>query len=178
MQLYRGVNTSLYSSLNQNSIELLERAVTLTEQGAYGDAQIIFDEEFSSQQRLNAVVLLERAELALKQLKLGILYRTLDEALAAASEVELDAPEYRLMAMLRAFAALSHKGNVRGTNLIKSRKYMYLRIMTVEIQINPAIEELNRARNWLLDVPVSEYTDIQVDATPICPNKTESSHIF
>ena len=119
MQSYRGVNSSLYSSLNQNLIEHLEQAITLTEQGAYGEAQIIFDEKFNSPQRLNSVVVLERAELALKQLKLGVLYRTLDEALATASEVDLDASEYRLMALLRAFAALSHQGNVWNTNSIK-----------------------------------------------------------
>lgn len=113
MEPYRGVNTSLYHSLDPESIGYLERAVTFTEQGAYEKAQVIFDKDIASQ-RLNSAVVLARAELALKQLKCGVLYRTLDEALttARASDLDLDAAEYRLMRLLRAFAALSHKADV------------------------------------------------------------------
>ncbi|MCJ1467185.1 hypothetical protein MMC07_005808 [Pseudocyphellaria aurata] len=141
MEPYRGVNTSLYHSLDPESIEHLERAVTFTEQGTYEKAQAIFDKDIASQM-LNSAVVLARAELALKQLKYGVLYRTLDEALttARASDLDLDAAEYRLMRLLRAFAALSHKAD-----------------------INPVVEEIGRARVWLQGVPVSAYTDIQVN---------------
>ena len=43
------------------------------------------------------------------------------------------------MALLRAFGALLHKGI-----------------------IGPALDEIGRAQGWLHDLPVSEYTDIQV----------------
>lgn len=104
----------MYHSLNLQSIEFLERAVTLTEQGAYEKAQVIFNGDLASQ-RLNSAVVLARAELALKQLKYGVLYRTLDEVLTTASKAgdcDLDASEYRLMRLLRAFAAFSHKADV------------------------------------------------------------------
>lgn len=164
MQLYRGVNTSLYSSLDLSSVDHLERAITLTEQGAYGEAQVVFDEKLNFQHRLNAVVVLEKAELALKQFKLGVLYRILDEALATASKTDLDVAEYRLMATLRAFAALSHKGNVCDTYRVKYWQYKRSND-DFGIQINPATAELERARNWLKDVSVSEYTDVQVIIT-------------
>lgn len=130
MEPFVGVNTSLYHSLNPQSIEFLEQAVTLTEQGAYEKAQVIFDGDLASQ-RLNSAVVLARAELALKQLKYGVLYRTLDEVLTSASEAgdcDLDASEYRLMRLLRAFAAFSHKGDVSvvmtfSTVICTKRKY-------------------------------------------------------
>ena len=143
MQPYRGANTSLYHSLDQNAIEHLERVGTLTEQGAYQEAQEILDKHLSAQS-LNPAVVLARAELALKQLKYGVLYRMLNEALVKAVEGEernLDAPEYRLMGLLRALAILSHKGNYK-----------------------PAVEEIGRAQSWLKEVHVNEYTDVQVQA--------------
>lgn len=142
MQPYYGLNTSLYHSVDTIAIRHLEQAIVLTEQGAYIEAQRIFDGVLALQ-RLTPVVVLARADLALKQLKVGLLYRLLDEALAKASESlpdgALDMAEYRLMALLRAFAALLHKGI-----------------------IDPALDEICRAQNWLRDLPVSEYTDIEV----------------
>lgn len=142
MQPYYGLNISLYHSVDTIAIRHLEQAIVLTEQGAYTEAQCIFDDTLALQ-RLTPVVVLARAELALKQLKVGLLYRLLDEALGRASESlqdgALDMAEYRLMALLRAFGALLHKGI-----------------------IGPALDEIRRAQGWLQDLPVSEYTDIQV----------------
>ena len=142
MQPYYGINTSLYQSVDSIAIQHLEHAIVLTEQGAYSEAQRIFDDALATQ-RLTPVVVLARAELALKQLKVGLLYRLLEEALQIASESPqdgiLDLAEYRLMALLHAFGALLHSGT-----------------------IGPALNEICRAQSWLQDLPVSEYTDIQV----------------
>ncbi|KAL9125548.1 MAG: hypothetical protein Q9217_005259 [Psora testacea] len=137
MQPYGGVNTSLYPALDHELLPHLERAVISTEQGAYGEAQVIIDRNLSSA-NLVPVVVLARAELALKQFKVGLLYRIVNDALSQ-SVWNHDAPEYRLIRLIRAFALLSHKGDIR-----------------------PALEEIDRAREWLRDVPVSEYTDIHV----------------
>lgn len=142
MQPYYALNTSLYHSVDTIAIRHLEHAIVLTEQGAYTEAQCIFDDALASQ-RLTPVVVLARAELALKQLKVGLLFRLLDEALARASESlkdgALDLAEYRLMALSRAFGAFLHKG-----------------------VIGPALDEIRRAQGWLQELPVSQYTDIQV----------------
>ena len=137
MQKYCGVNTSLYSSIDDELIPYLEQAIAWTDQGNYGEAEKLFEEELSSQRSL-PVILLARAEWALKQFKVGVLYRILDEALSNPS-VNHEEPEYRLMALIRAFAALSYKGDIR-----------------------PGVDELERARVWLQDLDVSDYTDIHV----------------
>ena len=81
------------------------------------------------------------AELALRQLKYGLLFRILNEALidTEKDDTDIDKAEFRLMYLLRGFAILSHKG-------IKE----------------PPLEEISRAKEWLRDVSVTEYTDIQV----------------
>lgn len=98
MQPYQGINTSLYSSLEVASIQHLERAVILTDLGAYREASHVFDEDLDSCRLIPAVVL-ARAELALKQFKVGLLFRILDEALAEAEQYDfdIDKAEYRLM---------------------------------------------------------------------------------
>ena len=140
MQVYHGINTSLYSTLDLASVRFLERAVILTDLGSYTEAQCLFDRQLYSC-RLTPVVVLARAELALRQLKYGLLFRILDEALAEVENNGLDVnkAEFRLMYLLRAFAILSHKG-------IKE----------------PPLDEIFRAKEWLKDIPVTEYTDIQV----------------
>jgi hypothetical protein len=142
MQSYYGLNTSLYRSMDTITIRHLEQAIVLTEQGAYAEAQYIFDNVLASH-KLKPVIVLARADWALKQMKVGMLYRLLDEALGRASEslqdAALDMAEYRLMALLRAFGAIRHKGI-----------------------LGPALDEIRRAQDWLQDLPVSEYTDIQV----------------
>lgn len=163
MQPFRGVNTSLYHSLDQQYIEHLERAIILTEQGAYEKAEVIFDGDLASQ-RLNSAVVLARAELALKQLKYGVLYRTLDEVLTTASKAgdcDLDAAEYRFMRLLRAFAAFSHKADVSLCHDFGGETYTENKYSNA-LKINPAVEEIGRARDWLKAVPVIDYTDIQV----------------
>lgn len=140
MQAYTGVNSSLYPTLDAPSITFLERANTLTALGRYEEAEHIYGQDLYTQ-RLIPVVVLGRAELALKQYKVGLLYRTLDEALHHASErgLDLDQPAFRLMAISRAFAAFSHKGICE-----------------------PAVEEIARGQEWLKNVDVTDYTDIHV----------------
>ena len=140
MQPYRGINTSLYSALGPTSIQHVERAVVLTDLGAYVEAQQLLDEQLDCC-RLTSAVVLARAELALRQFKSGLLFRILDEALVEAEKagLDIDKAEFRLMYLLRGFAILSHKG-------IKE----------------PPLEEISRAKEWLMDVPVEKYTDIQV----------------
>lgn len=142
MQKYCGVNTSLYSTIDADLISLLESAIVLTERGSYAKAEAILEGDLSLQRSL-PVVVLARAECALKQFKVGVLHRILDEALCKPG-VSHEAPEYRLMALMRAFAALSYKGDLR-----------------------PALDELERSKIWLRDVEVTEYTDIQVRAGKI-----------
>ena len=139
MQSYSGVNTSLYHTLSEGSMQSLEKASILTDRGFYKESQRIYDNELLAQ-RLLPVVVLGRAELALKQYKMGLLYRMLDEALSIEG-ADLDAAEYRVMAVMWAFAAYSHKG-----------------------ACDPAVVEIERAQEWLKDVPVTVYTDVQVCA--------------
>ena len=155
MQPYRGINSSLYSTLDVASVQHLERAIILTDLGAYTEASRIFDQELYSL-RLKPVVVLARAELALRQLKHGLLFRTLDEALnnAERDDTDLDQGEFRLMYLLRGFAILSYKG-------IKE----------------PPLEEIHRAKEWLRDVPVCEYTDIQVSEAQVSKSFT-SEHLY
>ena len=137
MQKYRGVNTSLYPSLDGHLIPYLERAVILTEHGSYEKAEAILERDLFSQ-RFLPVVVLARAEWALKQFKIGVLHRILNEALSNPS-INLETPEYRLLVLMRAFAALCYKGDIM-----------------------PAINELERAKAWLQNIDIAEYTDIQV----------------
>lgn len=140
MQPYTGINTSLYATLSAESTIHLEHASLLTDHGRVEEAQQIYDGALLAQ-RLHPAVVLGRADLTLKQFKMGALFRITDEALRDASMQgsELNMPEFRLMALMRAFAAYSHRG-VCG----------------------PALTEISRAQSWLKDVPVTEYTDIQV----------------
>ena len=140
MQPYTGVNTSLYSTLDAQSITQLEQAIALTDYGQYSDAQQIYGKALLSQ-RLKPVVVLGRAELALKQYKIGELFRICDESLDDASRqnMDLEAAAFRLIALMRAFAAYSHKG-----------------------VCEPAVAESSRAQGWLEDTPVTEYSDLQV----------------
>ena len=140
MQPYLGVNSSLYTSLDINSVNCLEHASILTDRGHYAEAQRVYDQDLLPQ-RLVPAVILGRAELALKQYKMGVLFRTVDEALCCASRdgFDLDEPQYRLMSVIRAFAAFSHKGICE-----------------------PAVVEITRAQEWLKDTSVTDYTDIHV----------------
>lgn len=76
MQAYLGVNSSLYSRLDTRSIEHIENASRLTDYGRYAEAQQIYDNDLLSQ-RLFPAVVLGKAELALKQYKMGTCSRFL-----------------------------------------------------------------------------------------------------
>ena len=140
VQPYTGVNTSLYPTLEAQSVMSIEEATAFIDYGQYREAQNIYDKALLPQ-RLIPVVVLGRAELALKQNKMGELFRICDEGLRNASRqnLDLDAAAFRLMAILRAFAAYSHKG-----------------------VCEPAVAEISRAQDWLKDIPVTEYSDLQV----------------
>lgn len=71
MQPYSGVISSLYSTVDKFSVGCLEKASILTDYGHYSEAQHIYDHDLPSQRLLPPVVL-GRAELELKQYKMGV----------------------------------------------------------------------------------------------------------
>lgn len=137
---YWGIHTSLYRSLPVESIRSIERAIWLKMTGRANDARAVFDHELKSSTKF-PVVTIEYADLELEAGRWGRAWRMLDSALANATEAndDLDAPEYRLMALTRAMLGTRHRGD-----LVSS------------------VQEIKRSHSWLLNVPVAEYTDIQV----------------
>jgi len=141
---YFGTLSSLYSSLDGEAIMQLERAIEYRGIGLYNQARAIFTNELSRWNHV-PVVFLEDAELSLQQGRFVEIWNMLNKRLEALNhgsgeaEVDLDAQEYRLMSMLLALAALHHKGI-----------------------LETALKEIDRTRAWLQDVPVEEYTDVQV----------------
>ncbi|KZF22832.1 hypothetical protein L228DRAFT_137515 [Xylona heveae TC161] len=139
---YTGVHTSLYGSLDTASIANLEKAILFTEIGHYAQAHAIFETGFLTTRSV-PVVVIEEAELAMQQLHYGEVYRILGRGLQAAQRspgYDVNEPALRFMSLFQAMAAIHYKGTV-----------------------TPAIEQIHRTQQWLKDVPVSEYTDIQVD---------------
>lgn len=137
---YLGVCTSLYHSLSPESIVLLERALWLKKIGKYQDAVAIFQDDLSSVRDI-PVVLIEWSNLYLEHGRYGELYRLLERPLQeqAQDQAVLDQPEWRLLALQRVLVETRHKGI-----------------------LEPAMAELERTKKWLWDLPVSDYSDIQV----------------
>lgn len=137
-----GRYTSLYSGLNEKIVSLIEEAAFLTRIGFYKEAQSLFESELADVQHL-PVVILEWANSHHQQWGLGRTTEILENGLQVASikdsNFHLDRDEYRLMSMFLAATKISSKGT-----------------------LEPAIREINRVRNWLAKIPVSEYSDIQV----------------
>ncbi|KAF8247121.1 hypothetical protein K440DRAFT_661607 [Wilcoxina mikolae CBS 423.85] len=140
---YFGVNTSLYSALDSEAIELLEKAIYFTRLCFYDEAQRIFEDKLAAFKHI-PVVIIEWAELYLQQFRLhdviGILENGLEAAQNRHIDTDFDSSEYRLMRLLLGFCEISGKG-----------------------RLERALQEIDRTADWLANLPVGEYSDIQVN---------------
>lgn len=137
---YWGIHTSLYSSLPPEAIQQLERAIWLKIAGLAEEARATFENELKPFATV-PVVAIEHADLELEAGKWGRAWRILDSKLIQLQDanVDLEAPEHRLMALTWAMLGTRHRGDVTSSAL-----------------------EIERTQHWLADVPVADYTDIQV----------------
>jgi hypothetical protein len=137
---HRGVHTSLYRSLPVETIPNIERAIWLKTIGQVNAARAIFNHELKPFMKF-PLITIELADLEHESGRWGKAWRILNSGLAYAKETEkdLDAPEYRLMALTRAMLGTRHRGDLASSAL-----------------------EVERTQSWLCNVPVTEYTDIQV----------------
>lgn len=137
---YRGVNTSLYTTLPTEAVLDIERAIWLKTIGKIEEARAIFENELEPLQHL-PIVTIEHADFEFESGRWGGAWRILDAALQRlkALEADLDLPEHRLMALTWVMLGVRHRGD-----------------------IDSSAEQLERTRHWLWDIPVTEYTDVMV----------------
>lgn len=128
----------MYEFLDQESIELLERAICLGRLGLYDESLSIFENDLS-EWMIVPVVVYEKAILYISQGKVKDAHKTVSTFLEDSTEDDLDLPEYRLLALLLGLEEISHLG-----------------------KIERAVKEIGRTREWLKDVSVAAYTDVQV----------------
>ncbi|KAK7983217.1 hypothetical protein PG989_010619 [Apiospora arundinis] len=136
---YRGIHTSLYQTLPADAVRHLERAIWLKLVGHTKEARAIYQNELDSFEK-TPVVLIEGADLEHESGRWGEAWRILDRGLTHAKEScqDLDAPEYRLMALTRAMLGTRYRGDLASS-----------------------ADEVARTQLWLRDVPIEDYTDIQ-----------------
>lgn len=137
---YCGIHTSLYHTLTDYAIQHLEKAIWLKIIGRTNEARAIYHNELSRFEHI-PVVIVELADLVHETGRWGEAWRILDKALAGAedSNQDLDSPEYRLIALTRAMLGTRYRGD-----------------------IDSSAREVARTQRWLQDVPIGDYTDIQV----------------
>lgn len=140
---YVGLNTSLYYTLTQEEIDLLERTIWLRRVGRFREALQIYEHDLLPVKD-SPVIIIEHGSLYLELRKYGRLFRLVDERISAVAgdQATLDLPEWRLIALMRAVVS------VRVTGVLE-----------------PAVAEVVRTQEWLRDVPVAGYTDVQVFAS-------------
>jgi hypothetical protein len=126
-----------YEFLDNDSIQLLERAIWLGWLGRLDEALAIFDDELADW-AVVPVIVVERNIACLRSNELARARMFTARYLEELDEEELDLPENRLIAIQHAYLELS-QGRLAGS-----------------------LRELDRAYEWLKEVPVSEYTDVQV----------------
>ncbi|PQE30032.1 hypothetical protein CJF32_00009458 [Rutstroemia sp. NJR-2017a WRK4] len=136
---YRGVNTSLYTSLPEFAVSRIEQALLLKVTGQVFSARAIFTEELTALRNI-PIVAIEHADLELEAGRWGAAWKILDSARNYFRNVgaDFDLPEHRLIALTWVMLGVRHRGD-----------------------LDSAIRELERTRQWLWELPVSEYTDIQ-----------------
>jgi hypothetical protein len=141
---HRGIHTSLYSSLPQEAVQFLEKAIWFKMVGRTDDARAIFGDELKRFEK-TPVVAIEHAELELEAGKWGRAWRILDSRLIdlKKSHEDLDRPEHRLILLTWAMLGTRHRGDLA-----------------------PSAREIERTQVWLGNVPVSDYSDIQVRSFP------------
>lgn len=137
---FRGLYTSLYESLSPEATQDVERAIWFKISGRADDARAVFDHELNAYRNF-PVVIIERADLEIETGRWGAAWRILDSSLREMKEANanLDLPEHRLMALMWAMLGTRHRGDLAS-----------------------AVHEIERTQAWLRDVPVEEYTDVQV----------------
>jgi hypothetical protein len=103
-------------------------------------ARAIFENELKPLENV-PIVAIEHTDLEIDACRWGKGWRILDSALQHLKDAgaNLDLPEHRLMASTRAMIGVRHRGDVDSSAL-----------------------EIERTKLWLQDVPVADYTDIQV----------------
>ncbi|PQE27902.1 tetratricopeptide repeat protein [Rutstroemia sp. NJR-2017a BBW] len=136
---YRGVNTSLYTSLPEFAVSRIEQALLLKVTGQVFSARAIFTEELTALRNI-PIVAIEHADLELEAGRWGAAWKILDSARDHFRNVgaDFDLPEHRLIALTWAMLGVRHRGD-----------------------LDSAIRELERTRQWLWELPISEYTDVQ-----------------
>lgn len=146
---YRGVNTSLYSTLPTEAVLDIERAIWLKTTGQTKVAREVFENELQPLQHL-PIVTIEYADFEIESGRWGKAWRILDAALKRlkAIKADLDLPEYRLMALTWVMLGVRHRGDIYSS-----------------------AEQIERTRRWLWDVPVAEYTDVMVSLHTLHINK-------
>jgi hypothetical protein len=137
---YRGVNTSLYTSLPEYAVMHIEQVLLLKVTGQVFSARAIFAEQLRPFKNI-PIVAIEHADLELEAGRWGAAWKILDSARDHFKNVgaDFDLPEQRLIALTWVMLGVRHRGD-----------------------LDSAIRELERTRQWLWELPVSEYTDIQV----------------
>jgi hypothetical protein len=140
LSAFRGLHTSLYNSLPAEAIQDVERAIWFKMSGRVDDGRAIFNRELKAY-RSFPVVIIERADLELEAGRWGAAWKILDSALRDLKEAnaDLDQPEHRLMALTWAMLGTRHRGDLASAAL-----------------------EIERTQDWLRNVPVADYTDVQV----------------
>lgn len=135
-----GNHTSLYRSCPPNLVEKVERFIWLRKVGEFAQAHRLLETELSRYQH-HPLVLIEAAELYNAQTRYGMMWRILGDGIESlrGSKVKLDLPEWRLISLIHAMAAVLHRGT-----------------------LEPAVEQLQRTRLWLQELDVDKYTDIHV----------------
>src|SRR3954464_9475711 len=137
---YRGVYTSLYTSLPDFAVRHIEQALLLKVTGQVSSARAIFTGELKAFRNI-PIVAIEHADLELEAGRWGAAWKTLNSARDHFKRVraDFDLPEHRLIALTWVMLGIRHRGD-----------------------LDSAARELERTRQWLWELPVSEYTDIQV----------------
>jgi hypothetical protein len=136
----RGVNTSLYNGLSEDDVEWIEATIWLRMTGRIEEARRVFQHKLHHIAN-KPIIIIERANLEHEAGRWGEAWRILNAALEdlRKSKANLDLPEHRLIALMWAMFGVRHRGDI-----VSSAK------------------ELERARGWLCDERVADFTDIQV----------------
>lgn len=141
---YRGIHTSLYNSLPQEAVQFLEKAIWLKIIGRTDDARAIFGDKLKQYEEV-PVIAIEHAEMELEAGKWGRAWRILNARLidTKLSYEDLDNPEFRLISLTWAMLGTRHRGDLTSS-----------------------AREIERTQVWLANIPVSDYSDIQVRSFP------------
>lgn len=140
MPAYLGLSTSLYPSIAEKHVAIIEEAIQARNEGQASKAIAAYENDLMCISHL-PIYLIEYSKLLMDYGLYGQVYRLLDKPireLEGQSDV-LDLPEWRLLAMNRAIVMVQHTGI-----------------------LDPGVAELSRNVKWLANVAVSDYTDIQV----------------